>query len=139
MLCFPMFPERSRSRKNYSEFIRQVAGNTSPEKSFDVFLTETYLCKNGVRNRAIVQWICTISPSGHPPDRKVLGNAIVFMHSGNHQESDPSDFAEAVFALFSYGSGTFPVMSPTKGNPSRKHRKTKPNWKLSGISNNTFS
>ena len=102
-----MFPGRFRSRENYSEFIRQVAENDSPEESLDVFLTDTYLCKNCVRNRTVVQWIYTISPSGDPPGRKVLGNAIVFMHSGNHQESDQSDFAEAVFALFSYVSDTF--------------------------------
>ena len=106
---FSMFPGRFRSRKNYPEFIRQVAENDSPEESLDVFLTDTYLCKNCARNRTVVQWICTISPSGDPPGRKVLGNTIVFMHSGNHQESDPSDFAAAAFALFSYVSGTFPV------------------------------
>ena len=53
----------------------------------DVFLTDTYLCKNCVRNRTVVQWICTISPSGDPPGRKVLGNVMAFTNSGNHQES----------------------------------------------------
>ena len=91
-LWFPMFPERFRSRKNSPEFTRQVAGNDSPEESLDVFLTDTYLCKNCVRNRTVVQWICTISPSGDPPGRKVLGNVVVFMHSGNHQEIILKDF-----------------------------------------------
>ena len=153
LLCFPMCPIRFRSRKNYIEFVRQVAENDSPEESLDVFLTDTYLCKNCVRNRTVVQWICTISPSGDPPGRKVLGNVIVFLHSGNNQGfilkdlwkhcvsnislawwgegeqkydelhyfqsfhemalgipgSDPSDSADAIFALFCYVSGTFPV------------------------------
>ena len=38
---------------------------------------------------------------------KSIGKRNSFMHSGNHQESDLSDFAEAVFALFSYVSDTF--------------------------------
>ena len=96
LLCFPMFPERFRSRKNYPEFIRQVPENDSPEESLDVFLTDTYLCKNCVRNRTVVRWICTISPSGDPPGRKVLGNVIVFMHSGNHQEIISKDFSENI-------------------------------------------
>ena len=70
----------------------------------DVFLTDTYLCKNCVRNRTVVRWIYTISPSGDPPGRKVrkvLGNVIVFYAFWKSSRTYFDEFLEhCVFQYF---------------------------------------
>ena len=87
-LCFRNVSGQGKTNLNSLDGWLKMTAPRNHGSSLDVFLTDTYLCKNCVRNRTVVQWINTISPSGDPPGRKVrkvLGNVMVFTNSGNHQ------------------------------------------------------